>query len=104
MESEVSASSRGIRWKKGKFTRQRLAEKVDTPEPIENFIGAVGKGRMEMGFEVCDVRRALAAVSRITSRGNRVVFGENEGEDHTAHAKTGKKMMVMRRKGGGVCD
>ena len=52
---------------------------------------------------MCDVRRALAAVSRITSRGNRVVFAENEGEDYIEHVKTGKKMM-MRRKWGAVCD
>ena len=36
---------------------------------------------MEMGFQVCDVKRALAAVSRITAKGNRVSFGPDEGDN-----------------------
>ena len=63
------------------------------------FIGAVDKGYMEMGFEVCDVRRPLAAVSRMTSKGNRVVFGPKEEDNYIQHVESGKKIM-MRKKGG----
>ena len=57
----------------------------------EVFIGAVDKGYMEMGFEVFDVRRALAAVSRITSKGNRVAFGPEEDDNYIQNVKSGKK-------------
>ena len=63
------------------------------------FIGAVETGHMEMGFEVCDVRRPLAAVSRMTSRGNRVVFGPEEEDNYIQHVESGKKIK-MRKKGG----
>ena len=61
------------------------------------FIGSVDKGYMEMGFEVCDVRRALAAVSRITSKGNRVSFGPDEDDKNIQNVKT-KKKLKMRNK------
>ena len=54
---------------------------------------------MEMGFEVCDVRRALAAVSRITSKGNRVAFGPEEDDNYIQNVKSGQKIK-MRKKGG----
>ena len=54
---------------------------------------------MEMGFEVCDVRRPWAAVSRITSKGNRVVFGAKEDDNYIQHVESGKKIK-MRKKGG----
>ena len=65
------------------------------------FIGAVETGHMEMGFEVCDVRRPLAAVSRMTSRGNRVVFGPEGEDNYIQHVESGKKVM-MRKKGGAM--
>ena len=70
--------------------------KVDAKE---TFIGAVDKGYMEMGFQVCDVKRALAAVSRITAKGNRVAFGPEEEDNYIQNVNTGKKIK-MRRKGG----
>ena len=54
---------------------------------------------MEMGFQVCDVKRALAAVSRITAKGNRVSFGPEEDDNYIQHVESGKKIM-MRKKGG----
>ena len=52
-----------------------------------------------MCFEVCDVRRPLAAVSRMTSKGNRVVFGPGEEDNYIQHVESGKKIK-MRKKGG----
>ena len=51
-----------------------------------------------MGFEVCDVRGPLAAVSRMTSKGNRVVFGPKKEDNYIQHVESGKKIM-MRKKG-----
>ena len=53
-----------------------------------------------MGFEVCNVKRALASVARICSRGNRVVFDENGDREgsYIENKKTGKRIK-MRRKG-----
>ena len=65
----------------------------------ETFVGAVEKGHMEMGFQVCDVKRALAAVSRIAAKGNRVSFGPEEDDNYIQNVKTGKRIK-MRRKGG----
>ena len=62
------------------------------------FIGAVAKKHMEMGFEVCDVRKALAAVSRITAKGNRVAFGPETEDNFIENVKTGQKSL-MRKKG-----
>ena len=64
-----------------------------------DIVGAVEKGHMEMGFQVCDVKRALAAVSRITAKGNRVSFGPEENDNYIQNVKTGKRIK-MRRKGG----
>ena len=49
-----------------------------------------------MGLEVCDVRKALAAVSRITAKGNRVVFGSESEESYIQNVATGK-MIGMRK-------
>ena len=68
-------------------------------EDMDVFIGAVEKKHMEMGFEVCDVRRALAAVSRITAKGNRVAFGPETEDNFIENVKTGQKI-PMRKKGG----
>ena len=76
------------------------AKNVQAPPGFEHvFIGAVEKGHMEMGFEVCDVRKALAAVSRITAKGNRVAFGPREEDNYIQNANNGKRIQ-MRRKGG----
>ena len=51
-------------------------------EDTEVFVGAVEKKHMEMGFEVCAVRRAVAAVSRITAKGNSGVWIRDGGQFH----------------------
>ena len=65
------------------------------------FIGAVeGKEEnMTMKFEVCDVKKALAAVWRIAAKGNRVCFGPDGVDCYIQNVRDGKKIM-MRRKGG----
>ena len=53
------------------------------------------KKLMGMGFEVCDVKKALAAVWKILEKGNLVQFLENENEN-----KKTEENMFMKRKGG----
>lgn len=47
-----------------------------------------------------DVRKALAAFSRITTKGNRVAFGPLEEDNYIQHVNSGQRMQ-MRKKG--VC-
>ena len=88
----------------GQGCRDSCCEKLEEKEvfvcPVEKEETSV----LEMGFEVTDVKRALAAVSRITSKGNVVVFGEKEGEDYIEHAQTGRRIMMRRKNGAYVVD
>ena len=53
---------------------------------------------MSMGFEVCDVKKALAAVWKVCEKGNLVQFGFLDGESFITNKKTGDKVF-MKRKG-----
>ena len=56
--------------------------------------------QIEMGFEVCSVKRALASVARICGKGNKVVFDEEEsGEGSYIENKMTGNRIKMRRKG-----
>ena len=55
---------------------------------------------IDMGFEVFNVKRALASVARICSRGNREVFdGEEDSDGSYIENKTTGNRIKMRRKG-----
>ena len=53
---------------------------------------------MGMSFQVCDVQRPLAAVSRIVDKGNIVKFGPKVEDNYILNPGTQEKIM-MRRKG-----
>ena len=55
--------------------------------------------QFEMGFHVCNVKRALASVARICGRGNKVVFDEEGGEGSYIENKRTGNRIKMRRKG-----
>ena len=57
-----------------------------------------------MGFHVTDVRKPLAAVSRIVDKGNRVVFGPKPEDNYIMNIKTGRKMYMKRERGVFVLD
>ena len=61
------------------------------------FIGAVETGKLAMVFQVCDVVRALAAVWKITAKGNKVVFGMGEEESYIENVSDGKKIMMRKK-------
>ena len=67
------------------------------------FIGAVeaeGKNqKMAMNFQVCEVKKALAAVVKICRAGNLVQFGSEEEECYIKNKESGKKA-TLRKKGG----
>ena len=50
--------------------------------------------RMNLGFQVADVKKPLIAVKRITEKGNRVSFGPNIGDNYIVNDKTGDKLML----------
>ena len=75
---------------------------VASSTACDGMVGAVERDaqEIEMGFEVCDVKRALASVARICSKGNRVVFdGEDDREGSYIENKTIGNRIKMRRKG-----
>ena len=79
-----------------------LGESHEVEEEARRFIGAVEEGKkeeMSMKFEVCGVKKPLAAVWRIAGKGNRVCFGPGEEDNYIQNVSDGRKMM-MRRKGG----
>ena len=57
-----------------------------------------------MGFQVTDVRKPLAAVSRIVDKGNRVIFGPKPEDNYIMNIQTGKKMFMKREKGVYILD
>jgi hypothetical protein len=57
------------------------------------------KGKLNMTFQVCDVMRALAAVSRIADKGNRVVFEHGKMKGGYIENVAAGKRIKMRRKG-----
>jgi hypothetical protein len=59
---------------------------------------------MSMGFEVCEVKKALAAVWKICEKGNLVQFGFLEGESFITNKKTGDKVFMKRKGGSYVLD
>jgi hypothetical protein len=59
---------------------------------------------MGMGFEVCDVKKALAAVWKICEKGNLGQFGFLEGESFITNKKSGEKVFVKRKGGSYVLD
>ena len=70
------------------------------------FIGAVeGKGEsMTMKFEVCDVKKALAAVWRIAAKGNRVCFGPDDVDCYIQNVRDGRNIMMRSKEGSYVMD
>ena len=59
---------------------------------------------MGMGFEVCDVKKALAAVWKSCEKGNLVQFGFLEGESFITNKKSGEKVFMKRKGGSYVLD
>ena len=59
---------------------------------------------MSMGFEVCEVKKALAAVWKIYEKGSLVQFGFLEGESFITNKKTGDKVFMKRKGGSYVLD
>ena len=81
--------------------REEESDKVRGTEVFKMVCGVEEElQQIEMNFEVCDVKRALASVARICSRGNKVVFGalEDEGGSYIENIKSGNRIK-MRRKG-----
>ena len=66
----------------------------------------VGKVRrlMGLGFQVCDVKKPLAAVWRICEKGNLVQFGPEDEDCFIQSKKSGDKVLLRRERGSYVLD
>ena len=77
-------------------------------EVEQMLIGAIGahaeENKMAMEFQVCGVKKALAAVHKICRVGNVVQFGSEEDECFIKNKKSGKKVMLRRKGGSYVMD
>ena len=77
-------------------------------EVKEVFIGAVEAERkdetMAMNFQVCEVKKALAAVVKICRAGNLVQFVSEEEECYIKNKESGKKVMLMKKGGSYVMN
>ena len=54
---------------------------------------------MSLGFQVSDVQKPSVAVRRITEKGNRVQIGPEDEDNFIENAKTGFKIMMVRKGG-----
>ena len=71
---------------------------------LEPFGVHVAENKMAMEFQVCGVKKALAAVHKICRVGNVVQFGSEEDECFIKNKKSGKKVMLRRKGGSYVMD
>ena len=70
-----------------------------TGEVLVGMVEEDKERQMVMDFQVCEVKKALAAGHKICRAGNVVQFGEKDEECFIRNKTTGKKVM-MRKKGG----
>jgi hypothetical protein len=54
---------------------------------------------MSLGFQVSDVQKPLAAVRRITEKGNRVQFGPADEDNFIQNVASGSKIMMIKKGG-----
>ena len=57
-----------------------------------------GKAR-SMGFHVTEVKKPLAAVSRIIDKGNKVQFGPKDEDNFIENIRTGERILMRRENG-----
>ena len=68
------------------------------------FLTAKEKTLMSLGFQVSDVQKPLAAVSRIAQKGNLVQFGPRPGDNFIQKVETKKKVQMVRKGGSHVIE
>ena len=61
-------------------------------------------GHLELGVQVSDVQKPLAAVWRIAERGNLVQFGPRAEDNFVMNKETQKKIMMVRKNGSYVIE
>jgi len=83
--------------KRMKFINASGGEMGHYGERTANFRTIGESAIMSLKFQVSDVQKPLAAVRRISEKGNRVVFGP-EG-NYIENMKTGRKIQMVKRGG-----
>ena len=91
--------------------RNEECEKKDQTLKGEVFVGMLGEDnsaakerQMVPDFQVCEVKKALAAVHKTCRAGNVVQFGEKDEECFIKNKKSGKKVIMRKRGGSYVMD
>jgi hypothetical protein len=54
---------------------------------------------MSLTFQVSDVQKPLAAVRRISEKGNKVVFGPKAEDNYIENVATGKRVQMVKKGG-----
>ncbi len=68
-------------------------------ERTANFRTIGESAVMSLKFQVSDVQKPLAAVRRISEKGNRVVFGPGEQDNYIENVVTGKRIYMVKKGG-----
>jgi hypothetical protein len=85
---EVFKSRRNVRKER---TRQEVCV-VEKATKEVNFAGVDQGIRMELRFQVADVKKPLMSVKRIVEQGNHVGFGPGEDDNYILNKESGNKM------------
>jgi hypothetical protein len=85
--------------RKMKFINASGGEMGHYGERIANFRTVGEAAVMSLTFQVSDVKKPLAAVRRISEKGNKVQFGPKPEDNFIMNVATGRKIM-MTKKGG----
>jgi hypothetical protein len=85
--------------KKLKFINASGGEMGHYGERVASFRTVGESAVMSLTFQVSDVQKPLAAVRRISEKGNKVQFGPKPEDNFIMNVATGKKIM-MTKKGG----
>ena len=87
------------REKKQKFRRikrgeWKAMEEEDEEDRWIQLVETDKRRKMNLGFQVADVKRPLLAVKRITEKGNIVQFGPEEEDNFISNKLSGDKLML----------
>ena len=91
---QVTASKRNLRLKAANG-----ADMAHAGEKEVTFKDAESGTVLGMTFQVTEVKKALAAVWRLTEKGNVVQFGPGLDQNFILNVQSGKKIMLHRRGG-----
>jgi hypothetical protein len=85
--------------KKMRFINASGGEMGHYGERVASFRTTGESAIMSLKFQVSDVQKPLAAVRRISEKGNRVVFGPKAEDNYIENVATGKRIQMVKKGG-----